>query len=183
LLGLLSAVLALGCLTPNGNDEASETGGMGTGENRRTRLRNRPANFTPGHSRMLVRFEVGPEGGSWSGIGAPDIDFEVSILVPTEAVDREVQVVLALDDGALYLSAGRESGIVLDFQADRPKFDLPVRIVIERDAQNDPGIPVGYAIETSGRLRAIDMLWDKPTGNLTFLTHRPVKMTWVYAEP
>jgi hypothetical protein len=141
------------------------------------------ASFERGKDIEVVSQRVGPRGATLdAGQRGTPIDGLV-VEIPPGALKREIPVKLSYNTGKLTLPFGRSSGVFLGLSADDIKeFDQAVTIRIRYNATtNQSLVVVGYAIDSKGRLRAVNAgSQDGKAGTASFSTYVPMLFTWVY---
>jgi hypothetical protein len=142
------------------------------------------AQFNRGNTTWSGFLNVGPAGGTLA-IDAHDRGFEqFSVHIPADAVQTETRLAVGFNDGTFKPVSGEPSGtlVVIDSGAART-FRQPVTITLRCDPAAHKGVPVGFALEDNGKVRLVDLVYDRTSGKITFYTFRPLTFTWVYARP
>jgi hypothetical protein len=165
------AVLCSSILTPR-SDMSAQAANPGS------------AQFNRGNTTWSGHLDVGPAGGTLA-IDAHKRGFQqFSVHIPADAVQTETRFAVGFNDGAFKPVTGEASGtvVVIDSGAVRT-FRQPVTITLQRDRATHKGVPVGFALDDNGKVRLLDLAFDRSSGKLTVYTFRPLTFTWVYARP
>jgi len=129
-------------------------------------------------------FDVGPAGGAFRVPvrGVPNDSMNVRI--PANAVEKPISVSLGYSTGSLKLNAGIPSGIVLVLKTTPVvTFSREVTIGVFFPPNTKHKGVVGYEIDPQGRLRPLDLIdLDMKDGRVSFLTFKPLTLTWVYID-
>jgi hypothetical protein len=140
---------------------------------------NMGATFQVGEVDWLGSFALGPAGNRFeiAERGAPPI----TIAVPPGTVRHEIRARVGVDRGTFIPARGRAAGVVLVF-ATEPSiahFEAPIAITVHLRSEDIQGIPVGYAILGTDRVKLLNMTWDRRQ-ELTFYVIAPLTFSWVY---
>jgi len=150
---------------------------------------------TIGPEREAVRFEftgstwlaearIGPSGGSVA-ISAPGHPLDgTALLVPANALNREILVRLGADEGRVNLRSGRYAGVCLVMDTgDANSFEEPATIRFRYDARLHPGLVIGNCVLSDGSTDALmQSAWDRKGGTISFITFAPRAAFLIYAE-
>jgi len=142
------------------------------------------ARFTFGTTRFLAEKSIGPQGGRLEILGTGTPLDGMILDIPPNALERDVAVRIGSNSGSLLLPSGLPSGMVAVIEfGEAPVLAQPAAIIIPYDPEKTGGPIQGYAINDQGRLELLMLArLDRPGGQATFHTFRPLTMTWVYLE-
>jgi hypothetical protein len=142
------------------------------------------AHFEKRDTTFTDMFETGPEGGTFTVPVRGKPTDRASFQVPEKAVDRVVRLSVGYCTGKTRLAAGTPSDVVLVLKAiPDVEFQRPVRITAVFPPDRRYLTVVGYSIDREGHFRPIDLAErDMAAGRVSFLTFRPLTLTWAYVE-
>ena len=141
------------------------------------------ARFARGTTTLNNTFLVSPTGGVFE-VKGPDKTIErISVKVPPNAVSKETQISIGFNNGTFLPVRGKASGyvIVIDAQGVQA-FQQAVEVSVLNSQSIQEGVPVGFSIEDDNKIKLIDSVYDKGSGNISFFSFRPMMFTWVYTK-
>jgi len=142
----------------------------------------RPASFEPGSEVEIGTVVVGSQGARFNtGNKGTPVD-NIEIAFPAGAVVRDTTIKLSYNTGKLTLNSGRSSGVFMRLKAGNLlQFNEPVTITVTPAKSGFNAIPVGYAIDGTGRLSALSGLGQPKHGKTAFDTFVPLLFTYILA--
>jgi hypothetical protein len=143
-----------------------------------------PAHFDHGAARILRTANIGTAGGTLEVLDARVSPDRVVITIPPGAVTKDVTFTVGFDDGKLIGATGVPSAEAVFISAESVQsFAVPVELRVDYRRSTAPKTIVGYAVDTGGQLRPIDLLFlDRQRATVTFATFRPLTFIWLYIE-
>lgn len=143
-----------------------------------------PAVFERRHTTMTDTFDVGSAGATLRVADRGTPTDGVVVEIPPRSIDEPTRVEIGYSTGALSVQAGTPSGVVLVVTT-TPEVTFQNYVTIRVSFPPNPSHQslVGYAIDAEGRLRPIDLIdLDMQQGRVSFLTFRPLSLTWIYID-
>ena len=102
--------------------------------------------------------------------------------IPPNAVTRKTQFSIGFHNGTFLPVSGEASGHIIVIGAPGViAFQQAVAVVIRKPTRTYKGVPVGFSIEENDKIKLVDTVFDKKSGDITFYSFRPIMFTWIYS--
>ena len=141
-----------------------------------------PAIYSHSGSETITEMLLGQKGGALTVPETGTVLDRSRVVVPPDALAKEVKIKLIRETGTLRLKSGVSSNAFLRIDAGAVKaFSEPVEIEITFDRKEvGKRMIQGYSIDEEGRLAPVFMKsMDRSKGKAVFSTMVPLLFTWV----